>query len=733
MSYKARSINARKRYRGLTAGLVMVLSAAFCGQAFAAEVFLDRPVRAGDLTVFQSAYEENSYYYLADKPVLDVNDSGTPKFSFMQYVRGQNDDQITGGGLVHAVVKLEVTDEQISEAERELKQRRGSSATIVGPIPFRGGKVALISATIDSSGDSEDRVVGLGSAPTLENQAIAVAASIPKEGAEILYASMQTPAPDFSISFEMTIDGYNSPIQASIVAEWDKIYSHKDIQAAVQSPLLAAELRATFENLRKTQVIKINSLAPDADMERAIEMAYSLILKEAFSPIQANSPTDMLPKAGGGQDSMLDRAGKMITAARDEASKKRKQCMADSAPPAAEPSGAAETVKAAVAATETPQAEKPTRVKADPEKDYNIQIGEKVYSYGRSSAEVYEKMTLHEDDMDVEDLPPGYVLLDEAAKIKEFVDQFRDDEDELSNDEEKQAAHSVAKEKSASDGGTLSNPPPVSAEERQKTCDAQTRMPVMAKAISYRLKKVRHSGRFEMDLSKATAASLPANFVLNMSGINRCGPCISQVNVDSPLNEPKDIQVSLGGEVGIESFDSYLNGAEVRIKKTHQDGYVTNQSAVFSRASFSESGNLIPIRYLWRNDNDRSKWPQYEYKVTWNLFGGKQEDTDWLESETDQIIVTPPIKAMLVDIDIPPSIATQNGILAVTLNTESSVGHRNSTTLNVFRNEMSKQHTVLVSRDDPSYQYTMSWQTETGDQEFGAVETSSQVILVRPR
>jgi hypothetical protein len=236
-----------------------------------------------------------------------------------------------------------------------------------------------------------------------------------------------------------------------------------------------------------------------------------------------------------------------------------------------------------------------------------------------------------------------------------------------------------------------------------------------------------------MELSKATAASLSTRFDLSLSGINRCGPCITQVNVDSPLNEPKEIQVSLGGEVGIESFDSYLNGAEVVIKKTHQDGFVTNQSAVFTRASFSESGNLIPVRYLWHNDNNRADWPLYEYKVTWNLFGGNKEETEWLESETDQIIVTPPIKAMLVDIDIPPSIATQNGILAVTLETESSVGHRNSTTLNVFRNEMSKQHTVLVSREDPSYQYTMSWQTDTGDREFGPVETSSQVILVRPR
>ena len=111
MNYRAGSINAKNRYRGLTARIVMGLSAVLCGQTFAAEVFLDRPVRAGELTVFQSAYEENNYYYLPDKPVLATNDRGTPKFSFMQYVRGQNEEQITGGGLVHAVVKLEVTDD----------------------------------------------------------------------------------------------------------------------------------------------------------------------------------------------------------------------------------------------------------------------------------------------------------------------------------------------------------------------------------------------------------------------------------------------------------------------------------------------------------------------------------------------------------------------------------------------------------------------------------------------
>ena len=104
--------------------LVIVITAVLWKQtSLAQKVMLDAPLKAGPLTVFPDVSDENIFYYLTDKPHIATGANGKPQFSFLKFVdNNATTKEGDGGGLVHAVIILEVTDEQRRLAERELQR-----------------------------------------------------------------------------------------------------------------------------------------------------------------------------------------------------------------------------------------------------------------------------------------------------------------------------------------------------------------------------------------------------------------------------------------------------------------------------------------------------------------------------------------------------------------------------------------------------------------------------------
>ena len=240
----------------------VILGLLMSSMAFAQQINLDKPVKAGELTLFPAIGDESKYYYIADKPRLATDDNGRPRFSFLRYVenvRSNGEENIregVGGGIVHAVVELKITDNQLSDARREL-QRKVSGATIEGPVMFRSGKFSLISSFTNTDGELTEQVVGMGTAPLLDDQSAAVSMQLTKTGAKILWESFQTTAPDISFSFEMDLAGYREPHRAVIEADFDQIYEHKNFNAAIASTHLSGEIKKTYDDLMKTGAIKL--------------------------------------------------------------------------------------------------------------------------------------------------------------------------------------------------------------------------------------------------------------------------------------------------------------------------------------------------------------------------------------------------------------------------------------------------------------------------------------------
>ena len=306
---------------------LMVLAACllFGLPAMAQQFLMDKPIGAAGLTLFPDLNNEDEYYYLPNKVALGTHADGKPQFSFIKYARSTDaqggSDQITetgeAGGIIHAVVNMKVPEEQIKEAERGLRRLK-SNAKIVGPVVYKSGTIMLVSS-FNKEGENVKRVVGLGTAPILEDQKAAISVHLSKKAADILWATFDTPTPDFSISFEMEMEGFLSPKRAKIEANWDRIYKHKAFEAAVAAPILSAEIKTAYDELRDNGAITVTQVGEDAQMDKLIESAYNQIANLMFDKIAGSGVPDVKSLFPGSDKSMLDRASENLEKYRKEA------------------------------------------------------------------------------------------------------------------------------------------------------------------------------------------------------------------------------------------------------------------------------------------------------------------------------------------------------------------------------------------------------------------------------
>lgn len=279
------------------------------GTASGQDILLDEVVRAGDLRLYRSLRDDNGFYYLADQARLATGESGDPQFSFLKYEQGGSD---TGGGIFHAVVSLEVTEEQLREARRELG-RIDPRGEIKGPVPFDGGTFALVTSFNDENDEFTRQVVGLGYAPVLDGQKAAVSIRLTDQGADVMAAALLMATADFSFSFEMDLSGYRSPIEAVVTATYEDIYRHDAFSAAMTTPLLAGEIMTEFEKLRQERTITFEQVGEDEDIERLAEAAYNKLIEVLFQPVRSQLSPEVQNQTG-----LLDRATKMLASARQQ-------------------------------------------------------------------------------------------------------------------------------------------------------------------------------------------------------------------------------------------------------------------------------------------------------------------------------------------------------------------------------------------------------------------------------
>jgi hypothetical protein len=698
-----------------------------CGHSIAGQqILIDKPVRAGELTLFPDLNDEKIYYYVSDKPKLATTAAGDVQFSFLRFVRNVQpagaSSEADGGGIFHAVVALSVSDEQLRDAQREL-QRLKAGAHIQGPVVYNSGKFGLVSSFKNPQGNLVSQVVGLGSAPILDGEKAAVSIQLTKEGSQLLWDSFHTATPDISFSFEMEMTGFRSPHRAVIEANFDQIYEHQAFAAGLASTYLAAEIKGAFDDLSRQGAIKVTQVGEDKDQEALINTAYNKIADLMFSPAGGTgTPTlGSLGEIGGGGSSLLDRATTMlaknreetrakntsIRARNDEAQKKNDEINKKKAE-AVTADREASNLGKQLADTDARLAKLKEQADTAQSRANSLQA-EADAAQARADALKKQAESDTSAQKQAQDAQSNASLLkvraeaarSQAAIYKKYLEDGQKERTDLS----KKAGDSKTK------ADSLTAAAPKDFVEKQE----EQAEPSFAVVGTYEMKRVHQRGIFKVDLNKYTTDKLTMRFDENIgdlrSMLDNKGHFLL-VNMDDPAYLQRLITVSVDGE-NAQQFANYVNFVSVRLHKRHAHGAESTGEVQINRNTFNQEANNFKMMYGWKDDADREQWFEYEYQPVWSFFGGKTVEVPWQRATANGINLRPPLQRVELDLQATPDTIAKAQVRAITVKVFYNLGSGElvrQKTLNAAKNQLSDRIDFLLPQDKTDYEYEIIWQ-----------------------
>ena len=671
---------------------------------------LDAPLRAGELIVFPEIKDENTFYYIVDKPRLATDERGRPQFSFLRYVEnvrsGADEEEARegeGGGIVHCVVSLSVTDDQRRDAERELRRLK-PGAVLRGPVVFRSGTFGLVSSFTDTEGNLSEQVVGLGNAPLLDGEKAAVSMQLTKLGAKILWESFQTPTPDISFSFEMDIEGYRSPKQASIRANFDRIYEHQAFAAGIATPYLAGEIKGAFDDLYEEKVIEVEQIGDDEQLGSLLTTAYNKVMEMMFQPIGGSGTPSLASLASGaqGQPSVLDRASTLLRQSRSEARQENEGIRRRNR----ERREAAAERESAEAAGEREES-----------------ASERADALEQDAERAERRATqLREAAANLEESDP-----ESAATFREGAEGATNQANTFRRMAEEARAEASAAESEAEDEDE-------DTEAADEELEEEVDVPDFAVVATYEMKRIRQRGVININLNKYTSDSMTLRFDENIGDLSRFvgdQSTFRQVNLDDPLYRQREIVAFVDG-LNAEDFGEYINFVSVQLRKRHEGGDETYDEVRIDRNNFNREGNAFKLLYGWKEDNDRRRWMQYDVQTKWSFFGGSEVDVAWNPSTSGAVNLAPPYQRREVTLEADPDMLAEAEVRSVTVSIFYELGggeQSKRVTLNASKGELSEKIEFLLPADQYEYEYEISWRLRGNRSVSSGRQSSTEAIL----
>jgi hypothetical protein len=696
----------------------------------AQQILFDNPVRAGDLVMFRDINDEKAYYYAPTRPRLATDANGLPQFSFFRWVENVRSGagaadarEGEGGGIVHVLVTFGVTREALTEADRDLK-RQVPGARIAGPIVPKEGTFTLVSSTMKSrteaDGQFATRVLGVGKAPILDGDKAAVSITLTKLGAKILWEQFQTPTPDISFEFEMTVDGFKGPIRATIEANLDEVVKHDSFAAGIAGNFFGAEIKGAFDELRRTNVIKVTQIGEDAKFAEIIKSAYDKLVELLFDKTSPAAAAAAVAPAGGGAggtqaDSWLTRATTQLGAARtaaDAAEEKNNQIRKRNAERQAKRDLAAAAEKRA----------------DDLEKQ--IRDAESAASQPATGQPRAEAAAATMPPTGTTTATTGTATTPPATgtttpAVTPPAAPSHADNTQLRTKAEAARAEAITKRQDATKEGP---------DEPLKDVPAEPGFAIMG---TYQLKRSRTTGIYRIDLNKHTADTRVFRFDENVGDLRALYKSghFRQVNLDDPLYKQREIVAIIDG-VNAEDFGQYVNFVSLRLRKQHESGELTDDEIRIDRKTFNQEGASFKMLYGWKGDNNRKQWMDYEYQAVWSFFGGHTIEMPWKKWSANEIPLSPPLQRRSVELQGDPKRLAEQGARAVSVKifyraSQDAPEQVKQVTLNAAAPTFVGRIDFVGPGDSVDYEYEITWQlTGNRTRTTGRRPASTSILYV---
>lgn len=265
--------------------------------ATAQPVLVEEFVEAGGLICFPVYGDSVVYKYLPARGRLATSESNLPEFSFLEYSMEKNDAAISGssiseangGGLLHFLVLYDTPEDQVRNAERELKRKlKRKDIILTGPVEISSGKFMLISSLL-IDGKEQKEILGTGIAPVFQNSKVAFSFLVEPLKAKLLMESFKMATPDISITFDLEFSGLTSAYNGQLVVDWSQVQRSEYSSSSVDAIFYSSDVEKTFGELIQTGGIRMESYGKDSIASELLEVAYDRLLKLMFDPVRPDS------------------------------------------------------------------------------------------------------------------------------------------------------------------------------------------------------------------------------------------------------------------------------------------------------------------------------------------------------------------------------------------------------------------------------------------------------------
>ncbi|WAC10953.1 hypothetical protein [Dyadobacter pollutisoli] len=681
-------------------------------------ILLDKIITIGTLKACPAKDNPLQYYYLPNKLRIATDETtGQPKFSFIKYVTNKRSDAESaeikegeGGGWVHVLMGLSVSDEDISAAASELAGKV-PGAKLVGPVIYRSGTVSLI--TKSAATNDKIRILGTEKAPVLDGDFIAVGFPLNATDATILWETMKGPNPDVSLNFNMTIAGLNSPIGAKMEVNWDIVNQHRIMNLALDMPVVKAEISDMVTDLRQNGTIKVTTVGNkplDAALITKIEnMVVDLCFSKSLDSSRlGRSSSNYLISPGKDGQSRRDRE---LARESIEDGKERTRLGEDLTTAKTEQTAAKAADKTA---SEKADATQTANIKLQKEKlNKEVETATKALATAKEKhAAAVTKQAAAKDSTEKaaakKELAEANAGLEKAQKTKDNAEKAS------SNFEDKTQAESLTKTKKDADatGKEVDKAAKKIAglEEDKKDLNGISLADFSVEAVYHRA-KVKRSGQFVLDLNHYDPVTIDEPFGGNIGRIN-CRGCLLEVNTASSLYTQRELVTYLDGGA-LADFDKYINYVTVKMRKKHQAGELTYDEVRIDRKNFNTKGNAFKMMYGWGNgDNDRRNWLDYDYQTTWNFFGGYTIYQDWKPSNENVIGVSPPFNRSEIRLMADKEMLKAASVRAVFVKIYYKLGdteYVKRATISPASDILQQQVEIIHPKEDLTYSFETEW------------------------
>ncbi len=252
----------------------------------------------------------------------------------------------------------------------------------------------------------------------------------------------------------------------------------------------------------------------------------------------------------------------------------------------------------------------------------------------------------------------------------------------------------------------------------------------------YKLKTLKTSGRSRMSFNSRAKVTRHHYITFNMGDLHKHygdNPnYFRSVAIDDPAFQKRDVFVGIDGTL-VSEMGQMINNVTVTLKKEHQNGEQTVRELVITPEVLNDAGQSFKLPYGSKEDSDRMKWLNYQYRTQWHFKGGGSHNTGWMDESSAMVNLYTPYKRTTIQLFGDVQRLEENNVRATIIELNYQFFGENKSQRVIYRSGDTlddKLFEVTLPVDQPDYSYKITWIKNDGTRLVKSGDNPEGIIFV---